>query len=175
MTRSLLAEFDDVAALRRAIDAMNRTGRRVIDAFTPFPVEGLAEAIGTVRSAIRPVMLAAGLGVAAFFYALQWYSAAVAFPFNSGNRPLHSWPVFLLAPFEIGVFGAALAGFIAFLVSCRLPRPHHPLFDIPPFERATRDHFFLLVATVDDARDIIDLRRHLEREGAVAVTEVRER
>jgi hypothetical protein len=81
--------------------------------------------------------------------------------------------VFVLVPFEVGIFAAALAGVIAFLHGCGLPRLHHPLFEISGFERATQDHFFLLAMANDEGDSLRDLRRVLERAGAVVVTEIR--
>ena len=90
--------------------------------------------------------------VAAFAFGLQWYSAVIAYPINSGGRPLNSWQVFWLVPFEVGVFAAALCGVIALFWSCGLPRLHHPLFEIPGFERATQDRFFLLATPETERR-----------------------
>lgn len=174
MTGPLLAEFRDPAALKAALAQVRRSGHRPLDTFTPFPVEGLDEDLGLGRSRIRTAMLLGGLGVAAFAYWLQWYSAVHDYPINSGGRPLHSWPVFLLVPFEVGVLGAALAGFLAFLWSCGLPRLHDPLFAVPGFERASQDRFFLLVAARASDRDGAGLRRLLEGAGALVVTQVRE-
>jgi hypothetical protein len=118
-------------------------------------------------------MLAGGLGMAALALALQWYSAVIDYPINSGGRPLNSWPVFLLVPFEVGIFAAALCGVLAFLWSCGLPRLHDPIFAIPGIERATQDRYFLLTAVQEgDGRP--DLRQLLEQAGAVVVTEVRQ-
>ena len=110
----------------------------------PTRSKGSPSELGIAPSRIRYVMLAGGLVVAAFAFSLQWYSAVIDYPINSGGRPLNSWQVFLLVPFEVGVFAAALCGVVAFLWSCGLPRLHHPLFEVPGFERATQDRFFLL-------------------------------
>ena len=107
---------------------------------------------------------------AAFAFGLQWYSAVIDYPIDSGGRPLNSWQVFLLVPFEVGVFAAALTGVIAFLRSCRLPRLHDALFEIPGFERATQDRYILVAASEADPND---LRTVLTEAGAVAVTELR--
>ena len=171
MTATLLAEFLDADALKAGLAQARAAGYDVLEAFTPFPIEGLADQLGQERSNIRPVMLAGGLGIAAFAFALQWYSAVIDYPIISGGRPLNSWQVFLLVPFEVGVFAAALAGVIAFFWSCRLPRLQDPLFDIPGFERATQDRYFLLAAT---QRDASDLRASLRHAGAVEVTELRQ-
>jgi Protein of unknown function (DUF3341) len=174
MNGSLMAEFDDPDALSAALRLIKGSDHRAIDAFTPYPVEGVAAALEIPASRIRYAMLAGGLIVAACAFALQWYSAVIDYPLNSGGRPLNSWQVFLLVPFEVGVFAAALCGVIAFLRSCGLPRLHHPLFEIPGFERATQDHFFLLATAGDDGEAIRDLRGILQAAGARVVTEVRQ-
>jgi len=172
VSRPLLAEFDRPAALVTALRRIKQRGHLALDAFTPYPVDGLDEELAIARSPIRAVMLAGGLVVAAAAFALQAYSAVIDYPINSGNRPLFSWQVFLLVPFEVGVFAAALCGVCAFLYGCGLPRLHHALFDVPAFERATQDHFFLLAGACDDAASR-DLRQILES-SAICVTEVRE-
>ena len=98
-----------------------------LDALTPCPVEELDDILRLDKSPIRWPMLIAALVVAAAAYALEFWSAVYAYPIDSGGRPLNSWPIFLLVPFEVGVLAAAVAGFAALLVLCGLPRLHHPL------------------------------------------------
>ena len=172
MTGPLLAEFPDPETLQHAVVLVKQSPHRALDAFTPFPIEGLDEALDVGPSCIRYTMLAGGLIVAALAFGLQWYSAAIDFPLNSGGRPLNSWQVFWLVPFEVGIFAAALCGVMAFLWSSGLPRLHHALFEIPGFERATQDRFFLLAAAEPDNEAARDLRDILETAGAVVVTEV---
>jgi hypothetical protein len=174
MNGSLIAEFSDPEALRIALRLIKGGKHRALDAFSPYPVAGVAEALDIPASRIRYAMLACGMIVAVCAFALQWFSAVIDYPLNIGGRPLNSWQVFLLVPFEVGVFAAALCGVIAFLRSCGLPRLHHPLFEIPGFERATQDHFFLLAAAADDVEAVRDLRGILEAAGAKVVTEVRQ-
>jgi hypothetical protein len=171
---TLIAEFQNPDTLCAALRRVKEGGHHALDAFTPYPIEGLDAELDIPPSRIRYAMLAGGLIVAAFAFALQWYSAVIDYPLNSGGRPLNSWQVFLLVPFEVGVFAAALCGVIAFLRSCGLPRLHHPLFEIPGFERATQDHFFLLVAARQTGGSIRELRDVLEAAGAAVVTELRQ-
>ena len=111
-------------------------------------------------SRIRYAMLAGGLIVRRLrVRACSGTAPSIAYPLNSGGRPLNSWPVFLLVPFEVGVLAAALSGVVAFLWSCGLPRLHHPLFDVPGIERATQDRFFLLAAAETRDEAVGDLRR----------------
>jgi hypothetical protein len=172
MSGPLLAEFRDPDALLAALQKARQSGHKVLDTFTPFPVKGVAESLEIPPSRIRVAMLVGGLAMAAFAYWLQWWSAVFAYPVNSGGRPLHSWPVFLLVPFEVGVLASAAAGLVALLWRCGLPRLNHPLFDVGGFERASQDRFFLLVQESPDARepDLYDL---LHRAGALMITEIR--
>jgi len=142
----LIAEFGDPGALTAAARRVRDEGFRALDALTPCPVDGVDGALDLKKSPVRWPMLIAGIGVAAFAYGLESWSAILAYPIDSGGRPLNSWPIFVLAPFEVGVLAAGLAGFIAFLVLCGLPRLNHPLFDWDRIERATDDRFFLLMA-----------------------------
>ncbi|MGY2049813.1 DUF3341 domain-containing protein [Methylobacterium sp. JK268] len=171
--REMLACFADPQTLVRAARTVREQGHRPLDTFTPFPVEEVGEVLDERPTRLRWAMLAGGVGMAGFAYLLQWYSAVFDYPLNSGGRPLHSWPVFLLVPFEVGVLAAAIAGLLAFLWSSGLPRLHHPLFEIPGFERASQDRFFLLAAQDGTAEDDLALRHLLEEAGALVVFEVR--
>jgi Protein of unknown function (DUF3341) len=143
----LIAEFGNPDALTAVAHRLRHEGFRPLDALSPCPVEGLDETLGLRTSPVRWPMLILGVGVAAFAFWLAWWSAVFAYPIDSGGRPLNSWPVFLLVPFEVGVLAAGIAGFIALLVLCGLPRLNHPLFDWDAIERATDDRYFLLMAT----------------------------
>lgn len=174
MSGPVLAEFRDPETLQNAVVRVKQGRHLALDAFTPYPIEGLDQELAVGASRIRYAMLAGGLIVAAFAFGLQWYSSVIDYPLNSGGRPLNSWQVFLLVPFEVGVFAAALCGVIAFLRSCGLPRLNHPVFEIPGFERATQDRFFLLAAAEQSDEAARDLRDVLQAAGAVTVTEVRQ-
>ena len=150
MTAILLASFRDSASLMTALRRIKDEGGHAVDAFTPYPVDGLAEELGIRKSRVRPAMLAGGLAGAALAYGLEWYSAVIDLPINSGGRPLHSWQVFYLFPFEFGILAAAIVGIATLLVHCGLPRLHHPLFGIDGFETASQDGFLLAVQEPDD-------------------------
>lgn len=172
MTGPLLAEFPDPGSLVAAARTLAGGPRfTLLEAFTPYPVEEVGQLVHIGRPKIRLAMFLAGFSIAAFAFGLQWYSAVIDYPINSGGRPLNSWPVFLLVPFEVGIFAAALAGFIAMLWTTGLPRLHQPLFDMPKFERATQDHYFLLAKGENDETSA-DLREILRDAGALSVTEV---
>jgi hypothetical protein len=170
MTVVLMAEFESAATLDTAARALDPRVHHIRDALSPCPVETLDELIADSPSSIRKTMLLGGLITAAFAYGLQVYSSVFAYPLNSGGRPLHSWPVFLLVPIEVGILAAGLCGTISFFVACNLPRLHHPLFEVPGIERASQDRYFLVIESANDAES--GLRRSLEQNGALTVSRV---
>ncbi len=173
MTAVLLAEFLHARELRSAAEAAARRNYRLLDAFTPHHVEGLAQLLSPIRSNIRIVMFIAGFGVAALAYgAGEYYTAVINYPYNSGGRPLNAWPAFMLVPFATGILGASIAGLTAFLLENGLPRLHHPLFAVEGFERASQDRFWLLVAKPEGLLEKAAAVAWLHQVGAVSVREV---
>ena len=142
----LLAEFEGPGVLLGAARRARAAGYRVLDAYTPFPVEGISEAVGFRRTRLQVIVFLAGLAgcLGAFF--MQWYSAVWDYPLNVGGRPLNSWPAFVPLMFELTVLSASLTALVVMVGLNGLPRPHHPLFGNERFERATRDRFFLCIS-----------------------------
>ncbi len=149
----LLARFADTETLIHAARDLTRQGYRKLDAYTPFAVTGLAEAIGFRRSGMPMVVLCGGLIGLVSGYGLQWWVSVVAYPLNIGGRPLNSWPLFIPVTFEMTILVAALFAVLGMLALNRLPRPHHPLFGIPEFDRASTDGFFLCIEATDPRFD----------------------
>lgn len=171
MTKPLVAEFSDADSLIGAAILLKQEGHQLLDAFTPFRLPELDDILAMKPLRVRLAMLLGGSAVGAFAYLLQWYSSVIDYPLNTGGRPLHSWPVFLLVPFEVGMLAAALTGFVAFLWNCRLPCLYHPIFDTTDFTRASQDRFFLLTAQTDEEARSASLRTALEHLGALRVLE----
>ena len=170
----ILAEFADAQSLVEAAEAVYREGYRRLDAYSPFPVHGLAEAIGFRRTAMPLIVLCGGIVGCIGGFALQYWVSVHAYPLNIGGRPLNSWPAFIPVTFECTVLAAALAGVLGMLALNGLPRPHHPLFAIPQFDRASRDGFFLCIHFGDPKFDPPAIREFLTRLGAKEVIDVLE-
>lgn len=167
----LLAEFREAEALLAAARRARAAGFRRMDAYTPFPVEGLAEAVGFARTRLQGLVLLAGAGGGIGAFLMQWFSAVYHYPINVGGRPLNSWPAFVPLIFELTVLAASLTALVAMVVLNGLPRPHHPVFGAPGFERASIDRFFLCIQADDPRFNVQETRRFLEGLGAESVTE----
>ncbi|HEV2319682.1 MAG TPA: DUF3341 domain-containing protein [Verrucomicrobiae bacterium] len=158
----LIAEFGSdeqiLAATRSAYDH----GYRKMDAFAPFPVKGLAEALGRKKTLIPLIVLAGGAGGCLGGYTLQWFAGVISYPLNIGGRPLNSWPMFIPITFELTILSAAFAAIIGMLALNKLPLPYHPLFNVGEFERASSDKFFLCIEAEDPKFDLKETRRFLE-------------
>lgn len=168
----MLAEFNTpdelLAATRRAREA----GYQQMDAYTPFPVEGLAEALGFQRTGLPFLVLLGGIVGGVGGYLMQYWMAAIDYPLNVGGRPLHSWPAFIPVTFELTILVAALAAVLGMLALNGLPMPYHPLFNVPRFELATRNSFFLCIEATDPKFDRDETRRFLESVKAREVSDV---
>lgn len=149
----LMAEYETPEALVAAAQAAHDAGHRHAEAYAPFPVEGLAEAIGFRRSRLPAVVLVGGLVGGVGGYLMQWFAAVRSYPEEVGARPLHSWPMFVPVTFETTILFAAFAAFFGVLLANGLPRLAHPIFDAPDFELASRNRFFLVLRTDDPAFD----------------------
>ncbi|MGH6877605.1 MAG: DUF3341 domain-containing protein [Rhizomicrobium sp.] len=168
----LLAGFRSPEALTEATKTMHARGVTVIDAYTPFPVKALDEFLPETDRGERAIMLASGFGVAFVAYFIEWWTAVIAYPFNSGSRPHHSWPVFVLFPFEIGILAAGVAGLIAFLLKTGLPRYHDAIFESDLIARSNVDAFVLAIEAPADGEARSDLLTWFASNGADAVREL---
>ena len=168
----LIAEFDNPEALVAAAHRAFAEGFRKMDAYSPFPVEGLAEALGFHRTRVPLIVLSGGiLGCLGGFF-LQYWLAVIDYPINVGGRPLNSWPSFIPVTFELTILIAALSAFFGVLALNGLPMPYHPVFNVERFELASRNRFFLLIEAVDPRFDSAGTRRFLENIGSHGVYEV---
>jgi hypothetical protein len=147
----LMAEFASADDLLAAAKRVRDAGYEHAEAYSPFHVDGLAEALGFERNRVPFFTFLGGLfgGIGGFY--LQWYSAVVDYPVNIAGRPLDSWPMFVPVTFEMAVLGAAFAAVISMFAASGLPKLRHPLFAAPEFDLATRNRFFLCLRS-DDAR-----------------------
>jgi Alternative complex III, ActD subunit len=168
----LMAEFDSAQALVTAAQRAREAGYARMDAYSPFPIEELAEALGVRASRLPLLVLLGGVLGCVGGYFMQYYAAAVAYPLNVGGRPYHSWPAFIPVTFEMTILVAAVTAVLGMLALNGLPMPYHPVFHIPRFALATRDRFFLCIEAADPLFDAQATRTFLETLSPREINEV---
>lgn len=168
----LLAEFDSPSQITEAARQTYAAGYRKIDAYSPFPIEELWEAIGFHRTKLPQLVFLGGIlgGIGGFV--MQYYMAAVDYPINVGGRPLLSWPSFIPITFETTILLAAFTAVFGMIILNGLPQPYHPVFNVPSFALASRDRFFLMIENVDPKFDPQRTRDFLLSLGAREVSDV---
>jgi ActD protein len=149
----LLAEFDDPTSLVRAARHTYEAGYRRLDTFSPYPIEEAWEAIGHHDKRLSLIVLCGGLLGMFSGYGLEYWVHAITYPTNIAGKPLNSWPQFIPVTFELTILFASIAAVLGMVVLNGLPMPYHPVFNVPRFEHASRDKFFLLVESTDPKFD----------------------
>jgi hypothetical protein len=143
-----------------------------MDGYSPFPVDGLAEALGIHGSRVPLIVLIGGiLGCLGGFF-LQYWAAVIDYPINIGGRPLNSWPSFIPVTFEVTILVASLSAVFGVLALNGLPMPYHPVFNVERFELASRNRFFLCIEAVDPKFDLTSVKNFFESVGAQGIYEV---
>ena len=162
-TYGLMAEFETPEALVEAARQAHREGYRRMDAYSPFPVDELTDALG-IRQTILPYLIfLGGIAGALTGYGLQYFAFVLNYPYNIGGRPLHSWPTFIPITFELTILFAGLTAFFGILLLNGLPQPYHPVFNVPEFvEHGSRDRFYLAIESRDPRFSADGTRRFLE-------------
>ncbi|MGC2542215.1 MAG: DUF3341 domain-containing protein [Candidatus Sulfotelmatobacter sp.] len=168
----IMAEFDSAQALVDAARQTHQAGYQKIDAYSPFPIEGLADELGFHKNAVPLVVLIGGIIGGLTGYLMQWWMAAVDYPINVGGKPPHSWPAFIVITFEMTILFAGVSAVLGMLALNGLPMPYHPVFNVPRFAMASKDRFFLIVFSSDPKYNPAGTRSFLEGLGPRSISEV---
>jgi ActD protein len=168
----LMAEFDSAQALVDAAKKTHEAGYKKIDAYSPFPIEGLAEEIGMHFDEVPLTVLIGGIIGGCTGYLMQYWMAAVDYPLNIGGKPPHSWPAFIVITFEMTILFAGISAVLGMLAFNGLPMPYHPVFNVPRFALASKDRFFLIVFSSDKKYNPTDTRTFLEGLAPRSISEV---
>jgi hypothetical protein len=168
----LIAEFDDPGALVAATAKARDAGYRRMDAYSPFPIEELHEAMGAHHSRLPLIVLIGGLVGCISGFALQYWVSVIAYPVNVGGRPFNSWPAFIPVTFECTILGASLAAVLGMLALNGLPMPYHAVFNVARFALASRNRFFLCIEARDRQFDLDATKSFLQSLGPREVSVV---
>lgn len=168
----LMAEFENVNDAITAARSTTAAGYRKVDAYAPFPVEELSEAIGFHKNGVALICLIGGLLGGTAAYILQWWINTISYPVNIGGRPFHSWPSFIIVTFEMTILFSGLSAVFGMLALNGLPMPYHPVFNVPQFNAASKDRFFIVIFSSDKKYDPVGTRQFLEGLNPISVAEV---
>jgi len=168
----LMAEFDSAQALVDAAKKTHEAGYKKIDAYSPFPIEGLAEEIGMHFDEVPLTVLIGGIIGGCTGYLMQYWMSAVDYPLNIGGKPPHSWPAFIVITFEMTILFAGISAVLGMLAFNGLPMPYHPVFNVPRFAFASKDRFFLIVFSSDKKYNPTETRRFMEGLDPKSISEV---
>ncbi len=168
----LAAEFASPEAILHAVEQVRAAGYREVEAYTPFPVPGVADALGFTSTRIPLLCLVGGILGACGGYFMMWYANVISYPWNIGGKPPNSWPAFIPITFEMMVLGAAIMTILGLLALNGLPMPYHPMFHWDRFELASQSRFFLCIEASDPLFDPQATRTVLEATHPASVTEV---
>jgi len=170
----IVAEFSTPDGLVKACRKAHRAGYRRLDAYTPYPLEEVADAIGYEKTEVPLLTLMGGILGGLTGFGMQWWIHTQAYPLNIGGRPLNSWPAFIVITFELTVLFAGITSVVGMLALNGLPQPYHPIFNHPRFSAASRDRFFLCIEAADPLFELAETRQFLEATDAIDVAEVAE-
>jgi hypothetical protein len=170
----VMGEFETAADLIRATEKTRDAGYKKMDAYAPYPVEGLSEALGLRRSWVPFLTLMGGLGGGLTGFGFQYWVNVISYPLNIGGRPLNSWPAFIPVTFELTILGAASFAVFGMLALNKLPHPYHPVFNVDRFSRASTDRFFICIEATDPKFSVTESTRFLQSLNAQHITEVRD-
>lgn len=168
----LMAEFDSARDLIHAARQTHDAGYKKIDAYSPFPIEEVAEAIGFHKNGVPLVTLIGGIIGGLTGYLLQYWVAVINYPTNVGGRPFHSWPSFIIITFELTILFGGISAVFGMLALNGLPMPYHPVFNVERFALASNDRFFLIVFSSDPKYDPAGTRQFLEGLQPRSISEV---
>ncbi|HXM44705.1 MAG TPA: DUF3341 domain-containing protein [Bryobacteraceae bacterium] len=168
----VMAEFNNPTSLVNAAREARALGYRKLEAYSPFPIEELTEALHLPKSKLPLIVLIGGILGGLTGYLMQYYVTVIYFPINIAGRPLHSWPMYIVITFELTILFAALSAVFGLLAVCGLPMPYHPVFNVERFALASRSRFFLCIEARDPLFDRKATEDFLESLDARRVTEV---
>src|SRR5713226_2021081 len=168
----VMAEFETPTDLVRATRAAVAKGYKKLDAYTPFPIEELTDALHLHRNKLPLIVLGGGLCGALLGYLLQYFITVIYYPINIAGRPLHSWPSYIIITFELTILLASLSAVVGLFALCGFPMPYHPVFNVPRFALASNDRFFLCIESTDPLFDPAQTSDFLESLEPKEVSEV---
>jgi|CXWL01.1.fsa_nt_gi hypothetical protein len=164
-TKTIVGVFDSDRAILAAARAARDKGLNIRDAYTPFPVHGMDEALALPPSWLSRACFALGASGLAFALSFQYWVSLFNWPMNIGGKPFDASPALIPIAFEITVLVAGVGTVLTLLVfRDLLPGRAAPLAGLG----ATDDKFLLVIDGCPEA----ELRGFHQKHGAIRVDEL---
>jgi hypothetical protein len=167
-----MAEFHSPHEVVEAARRVHAAGYTKVDAYSPYPIEELTEALDLHKSHLPKIVLLGGIFGFLAGWGLEYWAAVIEYPMNIGGRPHFSWPAFIVPAYETTILFAAFGAVFGMLALNGLPQPYHPVFNVPGFALASRDRFFICIESRDPKFDREGAKKFFASIGAKAVNEV---
>jgi len=172
-THGIMAEFRSATELVVATRQAHADGYRKMEAYSPFPIEALDEALGIKKTILPWLVFLGGIFGGMGGYGLEYWTANIAYPIIIGGKGFHSWPAFIPVWFETTVLGASITAVVGMILLNGFPTPYHPVFNVPRFvEAAQKDGFFLVIESEDPKFNAEQCKKFLSGLNASGVWEV---
>ena len=168
----LMAEFETEEAFIQATRKTREEGYQKMDAYSPYPIEEIIDILHLHKNKLPLMVLMGGIMGGLGCYFMEYFASVIHYPLNIGGRPLHSWPSFFPPAYELTILGAAFAAVFGLLAMNGFPMPYHPVFNVPAFEHASNDRFFICIESEDPKFDLENTQRFLESLRPVGVSRV---
>ena len=170
----VLAEFANPAELLHAAQKLNDLGYKKFETWSPFPIHGMDDAMGLSGSKVPWITLGGGLTGLSIGLLLQWWTGAVDYPLVIAGKPYFAWQFALPVTFELSILLSAFGTVFGMFALNLMPRPYHPLDNVPAFKRVTDDKFFLSIEVSDPLFDMEKTKALLSELGGTGITDVEE-
>lgn len=146
----VLAEFSNPKELVDAATVVEKSGYNKYDTYAPFPIHGMEKAMGIKESPLGWIVLGGAIIGFTGALALMIWTMVYDYPMNISGKPYFNIPVYVPITFELTVLLSAFAAVFGMFALNKLPRLHHPLFNIERFKKASDDGFFICIEASDD-------------------------
>ena len=184
---AVVAEFANSDELLRAVEKTKEAGYRDIEAYSPVPIYGLAEAMDFKDNRLWLLCFGGGLTGAIGGMLLEWYTSASPFnwpgipaptgmnPYTHmvGGKPLFSLPAFVPVAYECTILLAAFGAMFGMFALNGLPKPHHPVFNAESFKRASQDRYIMTVESTDPRYDEVELEAFFRTLAPISVEAIK--
>jgi hypothetical protein len=168
----LMAEFEREEDFIEATRKVAAEGYHKLDAYMPYPIHEILDILHLHKNPLPKIVLICGILGCVGGFGMEWFASVIHYPWNIGGKPLYSWPMFMPVAYECTILLAAFGAVFGLIAINGLPRPYHPVFNVPSFERASDDHFFICIESGDPKFDLDKTRKFLEGLRPVSVSTV---